>query len=90
MESVEQYLDRKEMFEDSEYANKLVEKLLQSHSERIRLDLLVDLVGRTGDCTNSFGGTRIRFLLGDSSLILLESVVLIQHQKVEYSRSLWW
>ena len=28
-ESVEQYLDRKEMFEDSEYVNKLVVKLLQ-------------------------------------------------------------
>jgi len=43
MESVEQYLDRKEMFEDSEYANKLVEKLLQSHSERIRIETRLTL-----------------------------------------------
>ena len=35
MDSVEQYLDQKEMFKDAEYANRLVLKLLQSHSERI-------------------------------------------------------
>ncbi len=37
MDSVEQYLDRKEMFKDPEYTNRLVLKLLQSHSERIRI-----------------------------------------------------
>ncbi len=35
MDSVEQYLDQKEMFKDPEYANRLVLKLQQSHSERI-------------------------------------------------------
>ena len=43
MELVEQYLNRKEMFEDSEHANKLVVKLLQSHSERIRIETRLTL-----------------------------------------------